>query len=167
MTDPVPARIRDFIQSHFTLTLATAADDLPWAAGLYYVADEDLNLYFISDPGTRHVRDALRSGCVAVTIHDADLPWTEIRGVQMEARLEPVAAAERAGVERRYLERFPDVATIIRSPADATQSRIAEKFRGSAFYRIIPGRLRYIDNTRGFGKPEQIEVSRAGLHRPE
>lgn len=158
MSGVIPETIRHFIQSHFTLTLATANGDQPWAAALYYVSDGDQNLYFISDPAARHVRDGLRTGSVAVAIHGAHQPWATIRGIQMEARLEAIAPADREQVEKLYFARFTDVGMIVRAPGDATQSRIAEKFHSSSFYRVIPGRIRYIDNARGFGKPEEIDL---------
>ena len=158
----VPEHIRHFIQSHFTLTLATTDGDQPWAAALYYVSDVDLNLYFISDPDTRHVREGLRSGTVAVAIHGAHQFWATIRGIQMQGRLEAVAPGDRPRVEALYFARFTDVGMLVRSPADATQARIAEKFRGSNFYHITPLRLRYIDNTRGFGRPEEIDLQSPG-----
>ena len=157
----VPDAVRHFIQSHYTLTLATAEGDQPWASALYYVSDGDLNLYFISDPQSRHVREGLRSGAVAVAIHGAHQPWGTIRGIQIQGRLAAVAPGDRKPVKLLYFARFTDVAYMIRSPADATQSRIAEKFGSSVFYRITPLRLRYIDNSRGFGKPEEID-----LHSP-
>ena len=158
MSRRVPDAIRHFIQSHFTLTLATAEGDQPWASALYYVSDGDLNLYFISDPASRHVREGLRSGAVAVAIHGAHQPWGTICGLQMQGRLAAVAPGERKFVESLYFARFTDVAFMIRLPADATQSRIAEKFGSSVFHRITPLRLRYIDNRRGFGTPEEIEL---------
>ena len=166
MSGVVPEAIRHFIQSHFTLTLATASGDLPWAAALYYVSDSDLNLYFISDPNARHVLDGLRSGTVAVAIHGAHQSWALIRGVQMQARLAEIGPGDRGRVEQLYLARFTDVGMIVRSPDGATQARIAEKFAGSVFYRVTPMRLRYIDNARGFGKPEEFDLTHAGVIRP-
>lgn len=162
MSGTVPEHIRHFIQSHFTLTLATAEGDQPWATALYYVSDADLNLYFVSDPGTRHVREGLRIGAVAVAIQGAHQSWATIRGVQLQGRLEEVAPGDRKRVEALYFARFTDVGMLVRSPADAVQSRIAEKFGSSAFYRVAPQRLRYIDNARGFGKPEEIDLEAPG-----
>ncbi len=158
MSGLVPEHIRHFIQAHFTLTLATADGDRPWAAALYYVSDGDMNLYFISDPETRHVREGLRSGTVAVVIHGAHQPWATIRGIQMQARVAALAPGDRARVEALYFARFTDVGMLVLAPAGAIESRIAAKFGSSVFYRITPLQLRYIDNTRGFGKPVEIDL---------
>lgn len=158
MNGLVPEHIRHFIQAHFTLTLATTDGDQPWAAALYYVSDADLHLYFISDPDTRHVREGLRTGTVAVVIHGAHQPWAAIRGIQMQARIAAIAPADRARVEALYFARFTDVGMLVHAPAGAIEARIAEKFASSAFYRITPQRLRYIDNARGFGKPVEIDL---------
>jgi uncharacterized protein YhbP (UPF0306 family) len=152
----VPAEVRHFIQSHFTLTLATSDGASPWAAALFYVSDREFNLYFVSDPDTRHVRDGLATGRVAVAIHGAHQPWATIAGVQMEARLEQVEESDRARVEALYFDRFRDVAMAIRAPAGAGASRLAEKFRASRFYRVVPVRLRHIDNSLGFAAPREF-----------
>ena len=162
MSRTVPEHIRHFIQSHFTLTLATTDGDQPWAAALYYVSDADLNLYFVSDAATRHVREGLRTGAVAVAIHGAHQSWATIRGVQLQGRLDAVASTDRKRVEAIYFARFTDVGMLVRAPADTVQSRIAQKFGSSSFYRITPQRLRYIDNARGFGKPEEIDLAAPG-----
>ncbi len=153
-----PESLRHFIRSHFTLTLATAVGSTPWAAAVYYVSDDALNLYFISDPQSRHVREGLQSGHVAVAIHGAHQPWTTLTGVQMEARIAIVPAQERESVERLFLARFSDVAWAMRHPVGPGGSRVAEKFAASCFYRITPVRARLIDNSRGFGKPEEFDL---------
>jgi hypothetical protein len=153
----VPADVRHFVQSHFTLTLATAAENIPWAAAVFYVSDDELNLYFVSDPATRHVREAMQSGLVAVAIHGAHQNWTAISGVQLAARLEEVPEAEREQVEILYFRRFTDVGSAVRAPGNAMEGRVAERFAKSRFYRITPLRLRFIDNARGFGKAQEIE----------
>lgn len=158
MSGALPDHVRHFLQSHFTLTLATAAGAVPWAAAVYYVCDDDLNLCFISDPDARHVREGLASGQVAAAIHGAHQPWASIRGVQLAGRLEQVADSSRAGIERLYLARFTDVGLLLQAPAGDGAGTIARRFRESAFFRIAPVRLRYIDNTRGFGRPEEYEL---------
>lgn len=155
MMRALPEHVRHFLQSHFTLTLATAAGGLPWAAAVYYVCDDDLNLQFISDPAARHVREGLATGQVAVAIHGAHQPWPTIRGVQIAGRLEQVAGDARAVSERLYLARFTDLGMLLKAPAGEGANPVARKFRESMFYRIQPLRVRYIDNTRGFGKPEE------------
>lgn len=157
MNAALPDHVRHFLQSHFTLTLATAAGGTPWAAAVYYASDDDLGLYFISDPDSRHVRDGLATGHVAVAIHGAHQPWSTIAGVQLEGRLERVADADRSRVERLYLARFTDIAWLLRHVDDGS-AKVAAKFNASNFYRIVPLRLRLIDNTRGFGKPEEFEL---------
>lgn len=158
MTAAVPDSLRYFIQSHFTLTLATAAGDTPWAAAVYYVCDDDLGLYFISDPGSRHVQEGLKSGRVAVAIHGAHQPWATISGVQLSGTLATVPQEDRARVEALYFARFTDVGMLVRAAVQAGGSRVAEKFKSSVFYRVTPRHVRHIDNTRGFGQPEEFEL---------
>jgi nitroimidazol reductase NimA-like FMN-containing flavoprotein (pyridoxamine 5'-phosphate oxidase superfamily) len=53
MSEQLRQQILDYLQSHNTMTLATSAGDLPWAATVFYASD-DLQLYFFSSPEARH-----------------------------------------------------------------------------------------------------------------
>ena len=50
-------RVRAFLAEHTTMTLATVGPSgEPQAAAVFYVADEQLNLFFLSSPTSRHSR---------------------------------------------------------------------------------------------------------------
>ena len=57
------ATVGSFLDSLSTLTLATCGP-----AALFFVRDEEFNLYFISSQRSRHVRDLLTDPNVAVTV---------------------------------------------------------------------------------------------------
>ena len=50
------------------MQLATVSGDQPWSCTLYYVADENLNLYWISTPDTRHSKQIHTNKKVAASI---------------------------------------------------------------------------------------------------
>jgi len=143
------ASIAAYLAAHSTLALATIGPDgAPMAASLFFVADADLRLYWVSGNSSRHSQNLTRHSRMAVTIHNETWTWTEIAGVQMEgsARVVPPGPEWQAAWQL-YLGKFPFV-----SDFQAEVSR-------SNFYAFTPAWMRLIDNSRGFGHKEEIQVS--------
>jgi len=70
------------------LQVATAADDRPWICTVYFVHDDELNLYWLSWPERRHSQEISKNYRVAVAVaikHDAP-----VIGIQAEGRAEMV-----------------------------------------------------------------------------
>lgn len=141
--------VRAFLAEQHTLSLATVGPHgQPQAADLYYAETDELTLYFVSLPGSRHAANIARDPRVAVTIHADSVRWRDIRGVQLEGTCAPVTGAERAGAYARYIAKFPFIL------ADAALARALQKVD---VYRITPHWLRWIDNSSGLGhNPEWI-----------
>ncbi|MGH2522511.1 MAG: pyridoxamine 5'-phosphate oxidase family protein, partial [Anaerolineales bacterium] len=77
------SEIYRFLAAHSTLTLATLnPDGQPMAASLFFVADAELNLYWVSGPRSRHSLNLEKNARAAVTVHNETWTWTEIAGVQ-------------------------------------------------------------------------------------
>lgn len=67
-TDAWRAKIANFPSQRVSVTLATTnPDGAPRAADVYFVSDADLNLYFYSEPASRHTRNIDRDSRVAAT----------------------------------------------------------------------------------------------------
>ncbi len=145
--------ILDYIESHNTLTLATAQDGVPWATSLFY-ANDDFTLYFLSEPGTRHAQYLAANARVAATIYEDYQSWREIKGIQLEGICEgitdPVGSARALLV---YAKKFPFIGDFLRAPQELGQALSKAKW-----YRIKPTWVRLIDNTRGFGWKQAIEL---------
>jgi nitroimidazol reductase NimA-like FMN-containing flavoprotein (pyridoxamine 5'-phosphate oxidase superfamily) len=56
MPDELKRQVLNYLQSHNTMTLATSAGDVPWAATVFYASD-DLRLYFFAAPDSRHCQN--------------------------------------------------------------------------------------------------------------
>lgn len=142
-----------YIESHNTLTLATAQDGIPWATSLFY-ANDDFTLYFLSEPGTRHAQYLAANARVAATIYEDYRNWREIRGIQLEGTCEvirdPVGSARALLV---YAKKYPFVGDFLRAPQELGQALSKAKW-----YRIKPTWVRLIDNTRGFGWKQAIDL---------
>ena len=76
--------VRTIVEDSTYLTLATSDGNSPWCAPVQYVSDDDLNLYFVSLPESRHMTHVKQNPSVAVAIFDSQQPPFTSRGVQIE-----------------------------------------------------------------------------------
>ena len=144
-----------FLAAQTTLTLATTnADGSPHACDVFYAQANDLSLYFLSDPDTQHIQNAMRMPRVSATVHGASRGWENIRGAQIvgdAARV--VEAVERVRAFGLYVDKYPFVRQWL-SSADALGQAIKE-IGTVEIYKITPHWTRWIDNTQGFGHKEE------------
>ena len=63
-------KLLDFMKSKRLMQLATASEK-PWICTVYYAIDDSFNLYFISEPTTRHCKDIKTNPNVAVAVTDS------------------------------------------------------------------------------------------------
>lgn len=76
--------ILNYLNSQRIMTLATC-DKEPWVASVYFVADKDLNLYFVSSPQSKHCKDIEKNNKVACAIADSHILNTEEKiGIQLQ-----------------------------------------------------------------------------------
>ena len=132
--------VAEILASARTMTLATAAGRVPHAAPLFFAHDDALNLYFLSDPATRHARDASAVGRVAAAIYADEADWRRLRGLQLSGSVRALGTG--SGRERgwqTYVGRFP---LVVELPDAVARSQL---------YALSPQWLRLIDNRRGFG----------------
>ena len=134
-------QVAALLRRETTLSLATTgADGEASVAPLFYIADEDLSLCWLSAESSRHSLNLARSPQAAATVYRSALNWKEICGVQMRGSAAIVTEPElRTRLIEAYCERFR-LGRILRLAV-----------RRSALYAFRPEFFRYIDNARGFG----------------
>ena len=153
-------RLLAFLYHHDTMTLATIGPaGEPRAAAVFYAADDNLDLYFLSDPDTRHGRNLGREPRVAATIQADGQDWQEITGLQIEGTAAVIEGADEiARIAQLFAERFE----FLRGPRDEGDGSGPLDLQGplasSRFYLLRPVWLRLIDNTRGFGHKEELTL---------
>ena len=99
------AALKTFLQRETVLTLSVNDDQGLWTAPVLYVADDDLNLYFLSATSTRHIVSLPEDGRIAASIYsDYNGSWQSICGVQMQACVKQVDDADRAVAAARYFQ---------------------------------------------------------------
>jgi uncharacterized protein YhbP (UPF0306 family) len=151
--DPLRDEARQLLDRFRTACLATAgAEGLPHAANVQFVADDRLNLYFVSSAESLHARHIARRHQVAVTVYDhGDSDPAAIRGLQLHGLCQQVADDQRSAVWQLYVRRFRFVesAPLLRAAVEA-----------QPFFQVTPTWMRLIDNSRGFG----FKIERAFEH---
>lgn len=97
--------IRQYLPKGRMMQVATVSGDQPWICTVYFVEDDDLNLYWLSLPTRRHSQEIAAHSKVAVAVPiKFDKPVT---GIQAEGVAEPVTDKQTiADIMRRYVDRY-------------------------------------------------------------
>jgi hypothetical protein len=141
------ARVRALLGDETTLSLATTGDDgEACLAPVFYIADEELALYWLSSKSSRHSRNLLGRPRAAAAVYRNTANWREILGVQMDGAASMVNdPARRTAIVKAYCERF-HLGTLIRP-----------LIRRSDLFVFQPDSIRLIDNAQLFaGKIELL-----------
>ncbi len=154
MSAELEGQILAFLDGHHVMSLATLNAERPHAANLFYARD-GLGLVWVSDPDTRHSRDIEADARVAATIAPDYSDFAAIRGVQIAGTARRIAAADERTRHLQQLERrYPFLRQLATGPA-----KLREAYARTAVYRLQPSRIVLIDNSKGFGHKEMLEIS--------
>lgn len=153
MGAPLRSRVLAFLGEHHVMTLATVGADGPWAAAVFY-AHEDLRLYFLSSPTSRHAECLAADPRAAATIQRDYNDWPGIRGLQLKGTVREVAAEDEARVRALYQRRYP----LIGGGAGVPR-KILEALDKIRWYELVPEDIYLIDNTLGFAHREHLSPS--------
>ncbi len=150
MNDPLRDRVLDYLACHNVMSLATQGREGLWAAAVFYVS-EGFNLYFLSSPKSRHARNLAVNARVAVTIQEDYADWPQIKGIQLEGVAELINGPEEEQARKLYGSKFPVVGKLAQAPAAIVQAMAKVRW-----YKVVPERLYFIDNSVRFGHRDQI-----------
>jgi len=141
-------RLLSFLRAHQVLTLAAVEEARePVAAALFYAVDNQLRLYVVTDPQSRHGRAMLAGGVVAGTVQRDQQQWHEIQGIQFRGSCRQLDGAARKRGWGIYTARFP----FLLLENQVMTAALAK----TALWRIEPDWVRLIDNRLGFGHREE------------
>lgn len=144
--------VRRYLREHNVATLATCGNEGPWAAAVFYVND-DLTLFFLSAPKSRHCMNLTQSPHVAVTIQEDYRDWLKIKGVQIEGIVTEISGVEENIARELYGKKFPVIGMLAQAP-----SAIVKALAKVRWYKIVPQRLYFIDNSLGLGNRAEIKL---------
>lgn len=146
--------VAQFLRRHHVMTLATCGAAGPWAAAVFYV-NVGPALYFLSSPHSRHGRDLAQDPRCAATVQQDTGDWTRIQGIQLEGRAVALEGDEAQLARRHYGEKFALVGQAQLAPAP-----IAAALAKVRWYRLQLAQLHFIDNRRGFGHRDSVDLDR-------
>jgi uncharacterized protein YhbP (UPF0306 family) len=144
--------VQAYLSAHNVLSLATYGVDGPWAASVFYVHRE-WTFYFLSGIDSRHSRNISAHSRVSATINPDYADWRQICGVQLEGEAALLTnPAEVARCFRAYRRKYPFV------DRQQAPAELAQALRSVRLYRLVPERLLFVDNSRGLGHREAVEM---------
>lgn len=146
-------RVLAFLGAHHVVTLSTIGADGPWAAAVFY-AHDDLRLYFLSSPTSRHAQNLSNDPRAAATIQRDYDDWPGIRGLQLAGTVREVARADEARVRALYQRRYP----LIGGGAGVPR-KLLEALDKIRWYEFVPEDIYLIDNSLGFAHRERLSPS--------
>jgi len=166
----------EYLNSHNTMTVATAHNDIPWAATVFY-ANDGFILYFISNPSiSLHCQNIARNPRVAATVYE-DYPlkdpddWRKVKGIQVEGIAEMLTAEEEISqAVKVYARKYPFTAAYLKSMVSFPRvvtflSKLANRlgfmpnFTASSdntFYKMTPTKVWFVDNEVSFEKRQEV-----------
>ena len=155
MAGDLKQQVIEYLKDHNTMTLATCADDTPWAATVFF-ASEDLKLYFFSAPDSRHCQNLAHNPRVAVTVQEDYKDWRKIKGIQLEGRVQLVdGVLEKGKAMAVYALKYPEVIKLFTDPSSGIFYKAFLKVK---FYCVCPEKLYFVDNEQGFGKRQELPI---------
>jgi len=151
VSSPLVQEAHRFLLGHNVLTLAYQDDAGPGACAVWFAPREDLSIFFLSALTTRHGQALADGQDVAFAVHKDEQDWRAIQGLQGRGWCQPVLQAEQDAAWQVYVARFPFVAEQLPDLRAALARTV--------LWRIAPSWLRLIDNTRGFGFKQELDLS--------
>ena len=111
----------------------------------FFAFSNDLELYFLSDPGSLHCRNLSRNPTMAMTVFDSSQEWDASgRGLQLFGACHRTRGDAQQRATQVYGSRFPAYARWMKEGTEADQRRVG-RVRSYAFYRFLPNRVKVLD----------------------
>jgi uncharacterized protein YhbP (UPF0306 family) len=150
MSNVVREQALIYLRDHHVMSLATIGSHGIWSAALFY-ASQEFNLIFLSAGHTRHAQNITTHPRIAATIQENYQNWEEIKGIQLEGIAQHLQDKEREAAIKLYTARFAFL-----QQADSVMKTSLNKVN---WYRIIPDKLYFIDNSQGLGHRTEVHLS--------
>ncbi len=140
--------IREFLETQSTLALATVnAAGHPETAPVFYVSDDQSNLYWLSGTHVAHSVNLSAHSQVSGSVYPAVWQWEDIVGLQIRGEAEAISDERiREQILLIYLRKFQLPPTF--------DSMIAS----STLYVLRPTWMRWINNSIEFGYKMELDL---------
>lgn len=136
----VIGHIKEFLHSHFQMVVSTYAN-YPWTATVYYSVDQDLNIYFLSNPETLHCKQIEKNPKVAVAVVDSPQKPTSLKkGIQIYGKAKKISGANKI---RHALELWRKTLDVT-NPLYTYEGMMKKAIKGR-MYKITPIRIKFFN----------------------
>lgn len=95
----------EILEENQYCALATSTENTPWSCTVTYANDKNFNLYFMSDPNSKHTKDFQSNNVVSAVIYDSTQKWGKGLGVQLAGNVEKISENEKDFVKKLFFER--------------------------------------------------------------
>lgn len=110
-------------------------DENPWVATVYYVFDDDLNLYFLSDKETEHVQALMNNPRVACAIFDSSTKLSEVKkGLQVHGTAKQVTGLKTIKIALKMWNAL-----------DPKEPDLSIEDVKKSFFQVTPKRIKYFN----------------------
>ena len=138
--------IKEVLEKGYLMSLATVDDGGAWVSDVIYIYDEDLNIYWMSDPDVRHSNAILKNSKVAGTITVNNQNENNL-GIQFDGLAEKVDGLRFDLAKKHYAKR--------NKPEPKATDDILQ---GDSWYMVKPNKIELINEKLfGFSK-QKIEI---------
>jgi len=141
--------LQNYLNSERLMAIATQGEHL-WAATVYYVSDDDLNLYFISPPNSEHIEHIQQNNNIACAIADSH-----------QSAAKPKVGLQLFGIasEETDLERVKWMLKMYNKLHPTTKEKLnfenfQSKVMTSRVYKVSPTKIKFF-NQELFGDEEE------------
>lgn len=145
----IKSRILEVFQQTHLMSLATVNETGPWVCDVVFIYDDDLNIYWMSDPETRHSQAIKNNNKVAATITFSTKSKIPNFGIQLEGTAEKLEGVQYDLLIKHLAKRSypkPDISE-------------AEKILdGDSWYKIAPNKICLIDEENFGYNRQDIEL---------
>lgn len=141
------ARVVEVLKNAHLMSLATVDSTGPWVADVIFVFDDDVNIYWMSDPDCRHSKALLRDARVAGSITVSDKSKQPNLGIQFEGRAEKLDGSRYDLGVLHYAKR-----------GRVAPSEDEDVLQGDSWYILKPLKIRLIDEEHFGYETQEVQV---------
>lgn len=130
--------IDHFLRQNTVMSLAVYADEILWAAHVFYCLDGDVpRLLYYTEEVTLHGRLSARNPVIVATVAPQMREIAHLQGVQLSGTTRMLQGGDAADARRTFAAAFPEVGE---TPAP--------------IWALTPRRIKMVDNGVAFGHKE-------------
>ncbi len=136
--------LKEYVESNTLMQLATIADGQPWLCNVYFVTDEQNNIYWTSARVRRHSKEIIANPRVAATIvHNGE----KKQALQITGKAFEISVDEATRVDALYATKF--------GSKDRLTEVLANLPEGRAYWVLKPDTISFWDEVNFPDAPKQ------------